>query len=278
MGIRASRVVTVLAGVSAVVAVSGAFTGVSAQSGPTGSLTGVMVKAHTRGLLPLLGGSRAGSVDSLNWSGYVVQPASPVTGVSSTHVVPAAGLVPPGFAASWAGIGGFTTGDLIQAGVSEQSLPDNPVTGPQYFAWYELLPAGETQISGCTGDANCTVTPGDVMSVNISQASGSTWNIDMADAGKWSYHNNVTYSSSRSSADWILEAPTFLVLQTLMAPVGTVHFAASTFTDGSGTHTIAQGNPTEVILTPGIINEATPSPLAPDGQSFDVCAYAQTCS
>ncbi|HEX4863890.1 MAG TPA: G1 family glutamic endopeptidase, partial [Acidimicrobiales bacterium] len=154
MGIRASRFLTVLVGVSAVVAVSGALTGVSAQTGPTGSLTGVMVKARTQGLLPLLGGSRAGSINSLNWSGYVVTPASPVTAVSSTFVVPAAGLVPPGFAATWAGIGGFNSQDLIQAGVGEQSLPDNPVLGPQYFAWTELLPSGETQLSGCTGDPN----------------------------------------------------------------------------------------------------------------------------
>ena len=279
MGIRASRVLTVLAGVSAVVGVSGVLTGVSAQTGPAGSLTGVMVKAKTHSLLPLLGGSRAGSINSLNWSGYVDTSASPVTAVNSTFVVPTAGLIPPGFAATWAGIGGFHSPDLIQAGVGEQSLPDNPVLGPQYFAWYELLPAGETQLTNCNGDPNCTVSPGDTVTVNISQASGSTWNIAMSDAGKWSYLNTVTYSSSRNSAEWILEAPTLLVLQTLMAPVGTVHFGpTSSFTDGTGTHSVAQGNPTEVILSPGLINEATPSPIAPDGQSFNVCAYAQTCS
>ncbi len=27
------------------------------------------------------------------------------------------------------------------------------------YAWYELLPASETQITCCSGDANCTVTP-----------------------------------------------------------------------------------------------------------------------
>lgn len=279
MGIRPSRVLTVLAGVSAVVGVSGVLTGVSAQTAPTRSLTGVMVKARPHGLLPLLGGSRAGSVTSLNWSGYAVTPASPVTAVNSTFVVPAAGLIPPGFAATWAGIGGFNSQDLIQAGVSEQSLPDNPVSGPQYFAWTELLPAGENQLSGCSGDPNCTVTPGDTVSVNISEVSGSTWNIAMSDAGKWSYSANVTYSSSRTSAEWILEAPTLIVLQTLIAPVGTVHFGpTSSFTDGNGTHSVAEGNPTQVVLSPGIINFATPSPIAKDGQSFDVCAYAQTCS
>lgn len=278
MGKRTSRVAMVLVGLSAIAGVSGVFTGVSAQSRPTGSLTGAMVRANTHSLLPLGAAIRAGSVNSLNWSGYAVTPPNPVTSVTSTFQVPAAGLIPPGFAATWAGIGGFNSQDLIQAGISEQSLPDNPVLGPQYFAWYELLPAGETQLTGCSGDANCTVAPGDSISMNISQASASTWNISMTDVGKWSYSNAVTYSSSRSSAEWILEAPTLLVLQTLLAPVGNVHFGpASNFTAG-GTKTIAQGNPTEVILTPGLINEATPGPIAPDGQSFNVCAYAQTCS
>jgi hypothetical protein len=91
--------------------------------------------------------------------------------------------LPPGFAATWTGIGGYTGSDLIQAGTSEDTLPSNDLLGPQYYAWYELLPASETQISGCAGDANCTVTPGDVVSVNISHASGNTWNIAISDAG-----------------------------------------------------------------------------------------------
>ena len=91
----------------------------------------------------------------------------------------------------------------------------------------------------------------------------------------WSWSKNVTYSSSESSAEWILEAPT-LVAQTLLAHVGTAHFGpTSTYTDGGGTHTIAQGDPTEIFLSPGVVNEATPSALAADGQSFNDCAYAR---
>ncbi len=234
---------------------------------------GVLVPAHKGEVLPRQGGT----ADSLNWSGYAVTPGSGVTAVSSTFTVPSAGLVPPGFAATWTGIGGYNTSDLIQAGTAEQSAPDNPVVGPQYYAWYELLPASETQLTGCSGDPNCTVTPGDNVTVNISQASGNTWSISMTDAGHWSWSKNVTYSSSQSSAEWILEAPTLLA-QTLLAPVGTVRFGpTSTYTDGGGTHTIAQGNPTQIFLSPGVVNEATPSALASDGQSFNDCAYAQSC-
>jgi hypothetical protein len=43
-------------------------------------------------------------------------------------------------------------------------------------------------------------------------------------------------------------------------------------------HTIAEGGPTQIVLSPGVVNEATPSSLASDGQSFNDCAYAQTCA
>ena len=110
---------------------------------------------------------------------------------------------------------------------------------------------------GCTGDANCTVTPGDDVTVSISQVSGNTWNISMTDAGHWSWSKQVSYSSSLSSGEWILEAPT-LVAQTVLAPVGTVYFGpTSTYTSGGVTHTIAEGDPTQIDLSPGVVNEAT---------------------
>jgi len=234
---------------------------------------GVLIPAHKGQTLPLHGGTTS----SLNWSGYAVTPGSGVTGVSGTFVVPAAGLDPPGFAATWAGIGGYSTSDLIQAGVEEQSIPNNPLLGNQYVAWYELLPASETPISNCSGDSSCTVTPGDHVSVDINNVSGNTWSISMTDAGKWSWSKNVTYSSSESSAEWILEAPT-LVAQTLLANVGTVSFGpTSTYTAGGTTHTIAAGSPTQIDLGTGVVNEATPSALAPDGQSFNDCSYALSC-
>src|SRR6185437_16832908 len=99
-----------------------------------------------------------------------------------------AGELPPGFAASWAGIGGFNTSDLIQAGVSENDAVGGALVGGQYNAWYEILPAAETPISGCTGNVpSCTVKPGDKVSVNISNAGGNTWTIALRDAGHWSW-------------------------------------------------------------------------------------------
>ncbi len=263
----------------AAIAVAGAVLPAAAQTKTTDAQArhgvGILVRKYPTKQLPLHGGT----VDSLNWSGYAVTPsAAGVTAVNSTFVVPTAGLVPPGFAATWAGVGGYSSKDLIQAGVAEDSLPSNPILGPQYYAWYELLPNSEVQLTGCSGDANCTMTPGDQIKVSIGQTGTSTWSISMTDGSKWSFSKSVSYSSTNSSAEWILEAPTLAVAQTLLANVGTVHFGrTSTYTDGSGTHTIAAGNPTEIVLSPGVVNEATPSALASDGQSFNDCAYAQSC-
>jgi Peptidase A4 family len=217
--------------------------------------------------------------DSLNWAGYAVTPGSGITAVSGNFTVPSAEEVPPGFSASWAGIGGFSTSDLIQAGVSENSAVTGEVLGGQYNAWYEILPASETPISNCSGDSSCTVNPGDKISVNISNAGGNTWDISLTDAGNWSWSTSVNYASSESSAEWIQEAPSLDGVQTIPADVGTVSFGGSTFTEGGSTETIAAGSPTLIDESPvGEVNEATTSPLGSDGESFNVCVYAQSCS
>lgn len=236
---------------------------------------GLLVPTNPGEVLPLHGGT----VDSLNWSGYAVTTKKhDITSVTGSFKVPSAGMVPPGFAATWAGIGGYNTQDLIQAGTAEQSLPSNSLVGDQYYAWYELLPNSETQLQHCKGQASCAVKPGQQIKVTIRQTSTNVWKISMRDAGHWSWSKTVKYQSSHSSAEWILEAPT-LGTQTLLAPVGTVHFGPnSTYRISGDSKTIAQGKPTKIVLSPaGVANEATPSALAAGGQKFNDCAYAQSC-
>jgi hypothetical protein len=238
---------------------------------------GALIPTHSGATLPRHGGT----VDSLNWSGYAVTPSKDgITAVKSTFVVPTAGSVPPGFAATWTGIGGYTSSDLIQAGVSENSTPNNSVAGDQYGAWYELLPASETALTKCTGKSSCPVSPGDKVTVSIVKAGTKKWTISLADPTEhWTWTKTVTYTSTESSAEWILEAPT-VGAQTVLADVGTVKFGpTSTYVANGHTYTIAKGSPTKIDLSPGGgVNEATPSALASNGESFNDCAYAQTCA
>jgi hypothetical protein len=259
------RTATLLIAVAGLVSASIASTAAGAATVEAGH--GRFIPAHKGQLLPKKNADTA----SLNWSGYATVPDHGITGVNSTFTVPSVNPVPPGFSANWAGIGGYDSSDLIQAGTSQDELEGN-------YAWYEILPASETLISGCSGDANCTVNAGDVVSVDIHLVGTNLWSVSLTDAGHWSWQKNINYTSTQSSAEWIFEAPTVGV-QTIPANTGVNHFGpTSTFTDASGTHTIAQGNPVSIAMGTGLVNEATPSDLAADGQSFNVCAYAQSCA
>jgi len=116
------------------------------------------------------------------------------------------------------------------------------------------------------------------MSVNVFETSTNNWTITMTDAGKWTWTSpNIPYTSTHSSAEWIHEAPTFVV-QTTLAGTGTTYIGAhNTFTDASGTHSLPAGSPVSIAMGPGIVNEATPSGLNAAG-AFNVCAWAQTCA
>jgi hypothetical protein len=259
-----------VAAASAVFAVALAANGASARSA---SRNGVVRPATSGQPAPLAGGV----FKSVNWSGYVTRSKTHrITAVKSAFISPNP-TSQPGYSSTWTGIGGFTSHDLIQAGTSEFVYG----SGPHYFAWYEMLPGPETHLHNCTGDPLCTVTGGDHMSVNIKRLPSGKWRISITDASNgWSWTKTVSYSSSRSSAEWILEAPTVGGGQSkLPQGLGTSFFGpTSKYTANGSTRTIAQGNPVTVDMVYGHNKpEATPSPLASDDQSFNVCAYASSC-
>ncbi len=246
--------------------VTGGLPGAAAHTAPTGVLRPV----NPHQVLP----TANATVSSLNWSGYATVAAAghPITAVSTRYIVPTVSLTPFGFSSTWAGIGGYNTQDLIQAGTESDTA-----TTP--YAWYEILPASETPItSGCTGDNACTVRPGDDITVTITSQGGSNWLISIVNAGHWSWSRNQVYASTRASAEWILEAPT-VGAQTVLANVGTQRFTpTNTFTVDGLTQVIGQGNPIKILLSPGLVNEATPSALNAAGNAFNDCAYKNTCA
>lgn len=233
---------------------------------------GALIPAQVGQILP----THNADTTSLNWSGYAVvgQTGHPITAVTQNWTVPSVSTLPAGFSSTWAGIGGYSSSDLIQAG-TESDTAQTP------YAWYEILPASETPItSGCTGDPTCTVQPGDAMSVTIRNNGGSAWTISMTNP-RWTWSLNLSYASTFSSAEWILEAPT-VGAQTVLANVGTQRFTAgtpgNTYTVDGATKTIGQGSPVRILLSPGLLNEATPSALNASGTAFNDCAYKQSCA
>lgn len=155
---------------------------------------------------------------SPNWSGYILNDTfNTYTGVTGQWTVPTVTSSPHGSSSTWVGIGGqkpSTT--LIQAGTEQDYSPKfNPTEGATYYAWYEILPAGQVdlrQIVNSNRQSLYTVSPGDVMQVSITPSPGTTaaahkWLVKIVDVTKkWTYTATETYTSDLSSAEWIEEA------------------------------------------------------------------------
>lgn len=201
--------------------------------------------------------------NALNWAGYVATGGT-YTSVSGSWIVPtvSAGTAENVADATWVGIGGVTSKDLIQAGT--EALPDSNGT-IAYRAWMELLPQ-DSQI------VPLTISPGDSVSVSITEESSGTWDVSFTNAttGKV-YQTTVQYNSSLSSADWVEEMPV-----EVGGIVGLDNFGSIHFTSG---YAIKNGEPV-TIATSGAepltmdnsegMTVAAPSELDASGTSFSV--------
>jgi predicted secreted protein len=240
---------------------------------------------------------------STNWSGYVVStgggpgcvPASGVsyTSVSGTWTVPTVtgsagggggllgGLVGTSIgnstdSAIWTGIDGATDSNLIQAG-TEQDVTNGVAS---YYAWWEILPAPETQIS------SITVQPGDSITVSIAKVSGTSWSITLTDNGSaqhpgtHTFTTTQTYTGSGASAEWIVEAPLVGGQQSTLANYGSTVFDHGAV--NGQTVVLASGTGGEMVTQSGILGiggtttaisvPSTPDTGSPPGDGF-ACAY-----
>lgn len=134
---------------------------------------------------------------SVNWSGYEVSGGT-FTGVSGTWIVPAATDNNFGASATWVGIGGISSHDLIQAGT--QVTTDR--SGRQFYeSFFETLPDPSQPLP-------VTVNPGDSVTVSINQVLNGEWRMTFKNnSNGQSAQIDQAYNSSLSSAEWIQEAP-----------------------------------------------------------------------
>ena len=137
---------------------------------------------------------------STNWAGYMAGTGT-FTQVSGSWTVPAAtgNGRSTSADASWIGIGGVSTNDLIQVGTSNIISAGGQVTTS---AFYEMLPSVATDIP------SLTIKQGDSMSASVSEGATNQWTITITDnTSGQSFHINVSYVSAHSSAEWIQEDP-----------------------------------------------------------------------
>jgi hypothetical protein len=151
---------------------------------------------------------------SHNWSGYAAftDPVSKsasgtVSDVKGTWIVPTVTQGPfDAFCSDWIGIDGFSDHSVEQLGTACDWYQGTAY----YYAWWEMFPAGETEIE------TMTVRPGDTMSAEVRWVSGNTFQLTITDTSA-SDSTTQTFQTTqplagaataqRSSAEWIHEAP-----------------------------------------------------------------------
>jgi hypothetical protein len=216
---------------------------------------------------------------SLDWAGYAVSannlsPQPTVDAVSGSWTVPKVAISDSdSFSAAWIGIGGALDTTLIQVGSEQDSLLGQAV----YSIWYEALPGIAVTIQ------NITISPGDQLSASIILVNASTrsWQIGIADdtSGACFTQNcdeqNLTYNSSRLTADWIVERPTVNNKQAALADFGTVTFTNLSAQIGGKTGSPNTFSEDHIVMQNSQNNQiAAASNLKDQGTSFTV-TYSQ---
>ncbi len=228
--------------------------------------------------LPKLPRPFLGAQYSLNWAGYAVassfsSPQPTVTMVNGSWTVQTVVRSrKPTYSAQWVGIGGYFDSSLIQTGTSSDAAGGTT----SYYAWYELLPASETQLG-----SSYPVSAGDTINGFVFLVSTNNWNITLNDLTKgWHFSIIVNYASSQTSAEWIEERPSIAGSITSLANFGTSYYGDDYVPSVPNTNYATVGGNTQPIgsLTYQSITMvanngkllAVPSTLSADGTSFTV--------
>jgi hypothetical protein len=234
----------------------------SAQATPGLSApTPVPAQPRPQAPVPAVG---VGANTSHNWSGYAAAGAG-YTGVTGTWTVPQPRVSgAPGVGATWVGIGGVTSHDLIQAGTQDVAAGGGQA---QFQTWIEMLPAASQQVP-------LAVEPGDSVTVSINEQGAGTgvWQISMKNnTSGQTYQTSVNYTSSESSAEWIEEAPSGSSGVLPLDQFSSVSFSAASATQNGQTVDLTQTNAQAITMLNGNGQPlAVPSGIGSDGSSFNV--------
>jgi hypothetical protein len=166
----------------------------------------------------------------------------------------------PTASSNWIGIDGYNNSSLIQTGTES----DYYNGAPHYYAWWEILPAAETEIS------TIAVNPGDTVSASISKGSGSLWTITIKD-GSQTFTTTKTYTGPQTSAEWIEEATSFGGRVAPLASYGQTMFDPGTVNGGNPHLTNDQAG----VMVQKRVQVSTPSVPDADTDGFNV-AYGPT--
>jgi hypothetical protein len=232
--------------------------------------------------------------DSTNWSGYAVTGANgSVTSVSGSWIVPATTCNKDSaaeYASFWVGMDGWTSNTVEQIGTDSDCSKGKP----SYYAWYEFYPEPSYYAGTLTN-----LIPGHKMTAAVSyDAAKNQFTATITDETEPSLTFSTIFSPttasgtpSRSSAEWIAEAPSDTRGVLPLADFGTVYLGqdytslsvpatdtcSATIDGATGSiGSFSAANVWSLTMVNGAfgVPMATPSTLTKDGSSFLVTWYS----
>ena len=220
-------------------------------------------------------GTGVTSTTSGNWSGYAVtagrgqSTAGSVTAVTGTWTVPAVTGTGTAYSAVWVGIDGANSSTVEQIG-TESDIVNGTA---QYSVWYEMYPSYSVDIT------SMTIAPGDTITATVQYLSSGQFQLTITDTTQANDTFTTTQSApgaQRSSAEWIVEAPSSMTGILPLANFSSVAFSNATATingttgsvDNSGWQTTAIN-----IATRGVVQTATSALADAAGVSSFSVAY-----
>jgi hypothetical protein len=215
-----------------------------------------------RQVQPASGRVRVRIAGSRNWAGYSAVKGV-FTSVSGTWTVPS--ISSSGHTATdatWVGIGGIRSLDLIQSGTQDVINTTGQVISE---AWVEMLPNFAQPLP-------LTVSSGDSVTVSLTNTGPNQWQLSFRDTTTGqNYQTTLSYASSFSSAEWIEEAPSNGVNLLPLDNFGTVSFSNCSSVSNGSQATISQSAGQSITMLNARGQKiAVPSPLASTGAGFTV--------
>ncbi len=210
---------------------------------------------------------------STNWSGYAALTSltnplrNSVTRVAGTWTIPRLTSTPnTTYSSIWVGIDGYSSSTVEQIG-TEQDWQNGR---QQNYAWFEMYPNFAYEILGFP------VNVGDSITGVVSYVGNNIFQLVLTNnTRRVTYTVPSTYTrtiANRSSAEWIVEAPS----ENTVLPLA--NFGTATMTSCSCTINGVSGpinstkwkNDKITMITPSGLTKALPSALSTNGQSFSV--------
>ena len=204
---------------------------------------------------------------SSNWSGYAAATsltnpqADSVTAVSGTWTQPTvtASGNSTAYASVWVGIDGYSSNSVEQIG-TDSDIVNGKAT---YYAWYEMYPADAVNITSMTISAGNSITAS--VEYLTSGAHSGQFELTITDTSRTNDSFTIYATDAqaqRSSAEWVVEAPSSNDGVLPLANFGSVAFTSASATINGKTGAIDSSNWQETAITmAGSTVEATVSGL-----------------